>query len=466
MRVQLPLRAPRPSVPKEEIHISDETTTGVRVSVSPQPGSRVALEVIAPRDMVEEAFDRAFERVAATVKVQGFRPGRAPRALVERNLAPGALDQEALELAVSESYQVALAQAGVDPIDIPDVEIGAFERGGELAYTATVSIRPPVQLPDYRSFRVDRPRPEALDDEVDEAIEAARERGAPLAPVEGRGAQPGDQLTVDLVVMEAGAAIVGESREGVVLDYRPEGLIEGLADGLAGLEPGATRDVPVTLSAEHPNPALAGKKVAYRLTLTKLESKVLPPIDDDFARAAGYENVPDMRDQVRRRLDEVKRVEAEVRFETEVLRKLDEGAQADLPQVLVERQVDRYVREFEADLGERGLRLDRYLEYVNQDLDAFRGERREAAERRARMELLLEEVAKQEAISVEEADIEARFDELEAADKGGSTRKMRRRPAARDYVHQQLVRQKAVERLLAIAAGEDVNQPADEPASV
>src|ERR1700694_3572786 len=190
---------------------SVKPVAGVKVETERKPGSQVILLVEVDADQVSRSIDQAYSRLAPRVRIAGFRPGKAPRPMVEREIRWGTLRQEALDLILPTAYNSALDEAGLDPIDVPRVEVQQFDRGQPMKFTATVSIKPEITLKDYKDIRVPRPQTEIGDNDVDEAIERLRNRYAELHAVE-RPVQAGDFLTVDTHIVKSGAGLIGASQ--------------------------------------------------------------------------------------------------------------------------------------------------------------------------------------------------------------------------------------------------------------
>src|SRR5438309_9528171 len=183
----------------------------VKVETERKPGSQVVLSVEVPVDQVSKSIEQAYSRLAPRVRIAGFRPGKAPRPMIEREIGWPALRQEALDLILPTAYTSALDEAGLAPIDVPRVDVQQFDRGQPMKFTATVSIKPEITLKEYKDIRVPRPQTEIGDKDVDEAIERLRSRFAELHAVE-RPVQAGDFLTIDTHIVKSGAILVGEGQ--------------------------------------------------------------------------------------------------------------------------------------------------------------------------------------------------------------------------------------------------------------
>src|ERR671934_2240246 len=427
----------------------------VKVETERKPGSQVVLSVEVPEDQVASSIERAYQRLAPRVKVAGFRPGKAPRPMVEREIGWPALRQEALDLLLPTAYNAALDESGLDPIDVPRVEVEQFERGIPFRFRAVVSVKPELKLSDYRDIRVPRPKTEVTDAEVDEALERMRARFAELHSVE-RPVHQGDFLTIDLHLLKQGAVLVGESQQDAQVEVDPERLVPGLAPGLAGQAVGETRDIRVTLPADYPKRDLAGSEVVFRVTIKSIKERRLPALDDDFAKQVGRgQTLGELRQELRDDLQEAAARADEQRFENDVLKALSERVQVEVPDALIDREVSRQVRELELRLQEQGVRLDRYLQYTNTTLDVLRSERRPQALQKVRLELALEAVAEREGLTVSDGEVDeavsrgvnddptlARPDELRSAD------------PVRAYFRHQLLMRKTIDHLSALASGE------------
>lgn len=438
----------------------------VKVDTERKPGSQVVLSVEVDADQVSKSIDQAYSRLAPRVRIAGFRPGKAPRPMVEREIGWPALRQEALDLLLPTAYNSALDEAGLDPIDVPRVEVDQFERGQPMKFKATVSIKPDITLADYTDIRVPRPQTEIGDVDVDEAIERLRSRFAELHTVE-RPVQQGDFLTVDTHIVQSGAVLIGESQTDAQLEVDPQRLIAGLAEGLQGQAVGETRDIRLTLPADYPKRDLAGKDVVFRVSVKTIKERRLPPLDDELAKQVGRgQTLAELRQEIHDELQEAAHQADEQRFENDVLKALDERMQVDVPDTLIDREVNRRLRELELRLQDQGVKMDRYLEYTNTSLDVLRAEQRPQAVQKVRLELALETVAEREGLSVSDAEVEqavqnALADEDHSGHRHGD---LRTADPVRAYFRQQLLMRKTIDFLSSVAAPEssDTMKPPSE----
>jgi trigger factor len=327
-----------------------------------------------------------------------------------------------------------------------------------------VSIKPEITLKDYNDIRVPRPQTEIGDPDVDEAVERLRNRYAELHAVE-RPVQAGDFLTVDTHIVKSGAVLIGESQTDAQLEVDKERLIPGLAEGLIGQAQGETRDIRLTLPADYPKKDLAGSDVVFRVTVKSVKERRLPPADELPQLMAPSEAAPgaparqtleELRHDIREELQDAASRGDEQRFENDVLKALDERMEVEVPEALIEREVNRRVRELEVRLEEQGLKMERYLQYTNTSLDVLQAEQRPQAVQKVRLELALETVAEREGLTVSDAEVEeAVTNALAEEDHTGHQHgDLRGADPVRAYFRHQLLMRKTVDFLSAVASPE------------
>jgi trigger factor len=428
----------------------------VKVETERKPGSQVILSVEVPADQVSKSIDQAYSRLAPRVRIAGFRPGKAPRPMIERELGWPTLRQEALDLLLPTAYDAALDEAGLDPIDVPRVEIEQFNRGEPMRFKATVSIKPEITLGDYKDIRVPKPRTEIVEKDVDEAVERLRSRFAELHDVE-RPVQDGDFLTVDTHILKGGATLIGESQTDAQLEVDRERLIPGMADGLKGMQLNETRDIRLTLPEDYPKKDLGGSEVIFRVTVKSVKERRLPPLDDELAQLIGRgQSLKELRSEIQVELQEAAQRGDEQRFENDVLKALEDRMQAEVPEALVDREVGRRIRELELRLQDQGVKIDRYLEYTNTSMDVLKAQQRPQAVQKVRLELALETVAEREGLNVSDEEIEAAVNTALSEDPevARRARDLRTADPVRAYFRHQLLMRKTIDYLASVAAPE------------
>jgi trigger factor len=434
----------------------------VKVETERKPGSQVVLSVEVDADQVSRSIDQAYSRLAPRVRIAGFRPGKAPRPMIEREIGWPTLRQEALDLILPTAYNSALDEAGLDPIDVPRVEVQQFDRGQPMKFTATVSIKPEITLKDYKDISVPRPRTEMGDKDVDDAIERLRLRFAELHAVE-RPVQAGDFLTVDTHILKSGALLIGESQTDAQLEVDKERLIAGLAEGLTGQALNETRDIRLKLPADYPKKDLAGSDVVFRIIVKSIKERRMPELDDELAKQVGRgQTLAELRQEVRDELQEAAHVADEQRFENDLLKALDERMEVEVPEALIDREVSRRVRELELRLQDQGVKMERYLEYTNTSLDVLKAEQRPQAVQKVRLELALETVAEREGLTVSDGEVdEAVANALAEEDHAGHRHQdLRTADPVRAYFRHQLLMRKTIDYLSSMAAPEPLD-PSD-----
>jgi trigger factor len=431
--------------------VSPTETTELSVTVERKPGSLVELRVEAPPGQVDAAVAAAIRRLGGRIRIPGFRPGKAPAAIVERVMGWEAIKQEAADALLPDMYSRALDQENVDPVGEPEVKLGELERGQPFSFTATVTVLPEVDLGDYAAeLRVEPETTEITDERVDEVIEELRRRHSDLVRVEDRPVQAGDVLRATLTMRRDGEVIGGEQEERDV-EVDRERLLPGMADALLGLDAGETHTVSVTLPDDYSREELRGARVDIEVTVHEIRERHLPPLDDELARLDKHgETLAELRDHYRQRLAEVAEVEDRERYESQVLQALRELVRIDVPEVLVDREIDNQLAEMQMQLAQAGLQLERFLEYSGQTVEQVRGERREGAVQRVKLDLALQALATAEGIEVDEADVEREEKRLATGRK--LTAEQRRR--LHRSVHHDLLLRGAAQRAVEIARGE------------
>ena len=383
------------------------TAADVSVVTETLPGSQVGLTIEVPSDQVDKAYERVLNRLSQRVRIEGFRPGKAPRPLVEARVGPATLRDEVVDVLVPPVVTQALRDRQIDAIDRPQVEIQELERGRPARFTARVSVMPEVRLPELGTLHVERPRTSVDDDMVEARLTELRERLAEVEPVD-RELRLSDIVVADLKVLVDGVEVPSESRTASEVEVREGVVVPELLAALPGHRTGEVAAAEVTLPDNHSTPDLRGKQARVEMTIRGVKEKRVPELTDEVAEqlSGGEHKTADaLRSAVHEDLvAQVARLD-DLAFEERALKAVVEASQVEVPRSLVDREVERQVGETDRSLQRRGLRLDRYLEYVGKTDTEYRTELEPDAQDRIRVDLVLEELGKRMAISPSDDDV-------------------------------------------------------------
>jgi trigger factor len=443
------------------------TAADVSVVTETLPGSQIGLTIEVPPEQVDRAYDRALNRLAQRVRIGGFRPGKAPRPLIEARLGPAAIRDEVVDSLLPGLVNQALQDNKIEAIDRPRVEIQELERGRPGRFTARVSVMPEVVLPDLASVDVERSRTAVDDDMVERRLRELRDRLAEIEPVE-REVRPGDLVTADLKVLVDGEEVPSEGRKGTEVEVVEGSVIPELLAALPGHQVGEVASAEVTLPEEHTDPDLRGKAARLEVTVQGVKEKRVPELTDAVAsELSGGEHTTAeaLREAVRNDLVEQARRLDELSFEQAAVKAVVEASQIELPEALVEREIDRQVEELQRSLQRRGLRLDRYLQYVGKTEAEYRTDLRPDAEGRIRVDLVLEELGRRLAITPSNAEVQEYMrSEAERDDEVRSELdRLLQNPVALDYFRHRLTRLKVLEGLVAQVGGPGEDGGSEQP---
>ena len=419
------------------------------VFVDRKPGWIVELSVEAPTEELDRALQAAGQRVGARLRIPGFRPGKAPALIVERAVGWETLRKEAVDELIPDLFARAVVQAGVEPVGDPSVTVETVERGQPVKFTAQVTVRPEVDLGDYLSQRIEAHPTEVTEADVDLSLEEVRRQFSDLEDVD-RPAQAGDVLRC-VLVMRRGSEVLSGSAEERDLELDRERLIPGLVDAVLGLEAGAERTFPLSLPADYQQEELRGVTVETDVRLVAVRERKLPPLDDELAkRAQTGSTVEEMRELHRGELIEAAARGDQERYQDDVLAALRDRVTVDIPELMIERDLDRQVAELEVRLAALGIRFEHYLEYSGSTAAKFRQERHPVAVQRVRLDLALNALAAAEQLEVDESQVEREAQRIAEGRRVTPGQRRRLHVAAR----QDLLRQAAAGRAVEIARGD------------
>jgi trigger factor len=419
------------------------------------PKSQVGMTIEVPTELVDATYERVLNRLVSRARIEGFRPGRAPRALVEARLGPAVVREEVVEAMVPEVMRQALEEKSIDPIDNPDVEVLELERGRPARLKATISVMPEVTLADITTLHPDLHGHDVTEEMLERRLEDVRQPMAEITPVE-REARLGDIAIIDVEVEVDGEVIESETQKAMEAELKEGVLLPELLAVLPGTFVEETREAKVTFPQTNSDPKLAGKNATIRVTLRGVKEKILPPLDDALAKIlsnGAHETVESYRESVRQELEESVRAMEKLEREQEVVRALVEASSVEVPQTLVDRELTSQLESMERTLNRQGLKLERYLEYVGKTLDEWMAEQRPDAEARLKVDLVLAEFARRENLEPSDEEVINFLEEQATQDDElkGQVAELKASPSARRYFASRLRRARVLERLLEIS---------------
>lgn len=377
-------------------------------------GNQGVLTVEVDAERFESALDQAFKKVVKRVSVPGFRKGKVPRKIFERRFGVEALYQDALDIILPEAYLEAVEETGIEPVDRPEVDIEQIERGKPLIFKATVTVKPEVKLGQYKGLEVEEQDVSVTDEDVEAEINRLRENQAELVVIEDGEAQEGDIVVIDFEGTIDGEPFEDGKSENYSLELGSGTFIPGFEEQLIGEKPGAEKEVKITFPEDYHAEKLAGKEAVFKVKIHDVKRKELPALDDEFAKDVDdeVETLDELKAKIRTRLEENKKRQAEQIKREIVIEKATENAEMDLPDVMIENEIDRMIQEFDQRLQMQGMNLSMYYQFSGQDEQALREQMKKDAEKRVRSTLTLEAISKAENIEATDEDVEEEFKKM------------------------------------------------------
>ena len=391
----------------------------LKVTTRPAPRSSVVLEVEFPPEQVRRTVDESVRHLSRRTKVPGFRPGKVPRPLLERALgvrrddpeAPNPLYDDAKEHLFESSVIQAVQQENLDVLSIPEPEWLSFEEATGASYRVTLPVRPEAKLGAYTDYPFGIQLEPVDDARIDKVVDELRDQQATLVPADDRPARKGDWAVVAFTGRRNGEVIEGATAERLPLIIGEEGMVPGFEEALVGMTEGETKTFTVTFPDDYPQAELAGQPADFEVRLLELREKRLPELDDEFVRSVGdFADVAEMRLEIGRRLERNERDRARHRFADRIIEFAVANATVELPDLLVERELEVMVDELKVRLAEQRIGYEDYLRATDRDetqlIESFRPD----AEKRVKTLLVLGEIAEREKIEISDVELNAETD--------------------------------------------------------
>ena len=398
----------------------------------------------------DAAMDKAYIKVRGQVTIPGFRKGRAPRKMIENMYGgEGVFYDEAFELIFDEVYGPAIDENKLEVVDRPQVDIQQIGTGTNLQFTCEVFVKPDVTLGEYKGVEVKREHTLVTEDEVNAEIEKERNKQAAEVSVDNRAVAEGDTVNLDYSGSVDGVKFAGGTAEAQTLKIGSHTFIPGFEEQMVGMNIGEEKDLEVTFPEEYHAKELAGKKAVFHVKVNGITETQLPALDDDFAKdISEFDTLDEYKADVRAKLEAQAAERDNNAFTNAVIEKVMENATVEIPEAMVERQIDSMVRNFEARLAQQGLKLADFIKYTGQDEKSFRNQYREQAEKSVRANLVLEAVENAENFEATEEEIDAEIVKF-AGQVGQDVENLKKNltEGDREYFKADVIRDKAVKFL-------------------
>ena len=375
-----------------------------------QEHSIVALTIEITKAEFEAAKDKAFKKTGKNITVPGFRKGKAPRKMIEKLYGEGVFFEEAFNIVYPEAMEMAVEKSGIKPVGRADVDLGDPAEEGGLTIIAKVPVEPEVELGEYKGIEVEKETVKVLAADVKAELNRMAQRNARTETVD-RKAKKNDTVDIDFEGFVDGVAFEGGKAEHHELTLGSGAFIPGFEDQLIGCKAGDEKDVVVTFPEEYHAAELAGKEATFKCKVHKVEETILPEIDDEFAKDVSdtCETLDDLKKEITERLKAERQEAADTAFEEKVLDVVLEGMKADIPEAMIDAQVDTIVQDFGYRLQMQGMGLEQYLKMTGTEIGAFRAMFKDQAERQVKTRLALQKVVELEGITVSDTELDEEY---------------------------------------------------------
>ena len=366
------------------------------------------LTVEVPAEQFDEALKTSYKKNRNRFNIPGFRKGKAPQTVVEKMYGPGVLYEDAVDEVINKTYGDAMKESGLDIVSRPEISVEKIEKGQTFIYTALVAVKPPVTLGEYKGIEVERARPEVTDADIEAELKKVQEQNSRLVSVEDRPVADGDQVVIDFDGYIDGIPFEGGKAEAYDLTIGSHSFIDTFEEQLIGKSIDEEVEVNVSFPENYHASELAGKPAMFKVLVHEIKAKELPELDDEFAsEASEFETMDEYKADLKAKLSETKQQQATTENENNVVEKVVSNASMEIPEAMIEEQVNGTLEDYARRMRSQGLTMEQYMQFTGMTADRLKEEIRPQAEKRIRTRLVLEAVVEAEKLEASEDAVEA-----------------------------------------------------------
>ena len=419
--------------------------------------SQVALTIEVGAAEFQAAVEKAYQKMRKKINVPGFRPGKAPRKLIEGMYGAEVFFEEAINIAFPDAYDEAVKAQELQVVGYPSVELVGDATENGFTFKATVPVYPEVTLGEYKGLSAPKDEVKVSAADVDERVKMLQERNTRLVSVE-REAKEGDTAVIDFEVFLDGVPFEGGKGENHSLELGSHSFVPGFEEQVVGMKAGDEKDLDITFP-ENYTPELAGKAVVFKVKVHEVKEKEAPALDDEFAKdVSEFDTLKDLKADLKKKITEERQREADRVFENTLMEQVAENITADIPDAMVEGQCRQFLDNFKMQIAQSGIPYDQYLKMSGMTEEQLLADAKEPATRQVRVDLAVAAIIKAEDIQVTDEDVEAEYQKL--AEQYGMDLELVKKYLPADQTREQLANQKAVDVVVKSATATKPEKPA------
>lgn len=423
----------------------------MKATLENKEGNKVEFTIEVPEEDFEKAIQRAYLKNRGHFNIPGFRKGKVPRKIIEMNYGVEIFYEDAINIVLPEAYSSAVEELELDPIEQPNVDIEELEKGKPVLIKIDVEVKPEVELGEYKGIEVEKVEYEVTEELVEEELKSVQEMNARVMDAGDREVKEGDLLTIDFEGFLDGEAFEGGKAEAYELEIGSNQFIPGFEEQLVGKNKDEELDIVVTFPEDYHEESLKGKEVNFKVTIHEIKEKELPELDDEFAKdVSEFDTIEEYKESIREKLESEFSSKEKIENENNVIDAVVDSAKVDIPEAMIESQLESEIHEFDHNIRAQGIGLEQYFQITGSSEADLKEQLRPNAEKRVRGDLVLEAIAEKEEIKVSEEDIDMKLEEIAESYKQEDKEKFIKDMKKRDltFLDTAIINQKVIELLI------------------
>lgn len=374
----------------------------------------VSFEFTVSADEFEKGVEKAYRKNVGKINIQGFRKGKAPRKIIERYYGAEIFYEDAVNIVLPDAYDNAVKENNIFPVDQPEIDIkGEIEKGKDITFTAKVTVKPEFELGEYKGVKAQKVTSRVLKKDIEAELEKKREMNSRMVPVEDRPIEKDDVANIDFEGFCDGVPFDGGKGEGFDLTIGSGQFIPGFEEQLIDKSIGDEVDVNVTFPEEYHAEELKGKPALFKVKINSIKVKELPELDDEFAKdVSEFDTLEDLKKDIKENLSKAGKENAAHKTEENVINAVCDATEIDIPDAMINSQIDKMLRDFDMNMRYQGLNLEQYLKYTGMTVDKMRAQFKDDAAKNVKTSLVLEKICEAEGIDASEDEINKEYESM------------------------------------------------------